>query len=293
MKKPMGEKIFQVFDILIMVLTMAVVILPFMHIISISVSDRVAVSTLQVGIFPVGFNMGAYYELIANPIFTRSLLNTVFTTIVTTILSVFVITMSGYALAKPYFFGKKVITYFFIIPMYFSGGLIPTYLLITNYLHLNNNFLAYILPAIVNVFYLIVVKGQIEAAPVELIEAANIDGASEWQTLIRIVLPIIGPTIAAVSMFIALNTWNMWYPVLLYATDDHMWTLQYFLRAVVFDKFFSSYADSVTVTSGSESIPPQNFQMAAIILVALPIVAIYPFVQKYFVKGILAGSVKG
>lgn len=289
----MGEKIFQVFDILIMALTIAVVILPFMHIISISVSDRVAVSTLQVGIFPVGFHMGAYWELIANPIFTRSLMNTVFTTVVTTVLSVFVITMSGYALAKPYFFGKKVITYFFIIPMYFSGGLIPTYLLITNYLHLNNNFLAYILPAIVNVFYLIVVKGQIEAAPVELIEAANIDGASEWQTLTRIVLPIIGPTIAAVSMFIALNTWNMWYPVLLYATDDNMWTLQYFLRAVVFDKFFSSYSDSVAITSGSESIPPQNFQMAAIILVALPIVAIYPFVQKYFVKGILAGSVKG
>ena len=289
----MGEKIFQAFDILIMVFTIAVVVLPFMHIISISVSDRVAVNTLQVGIFPVGFQTGAYYEIISNPIFTRSLFNTVFTTVITTALSVFVITMCAYALAKPYFYGKKVITYFFILPMYFSGGLIPTYLLITNYLHLNNNYLAYILPAIVNVFYLIVVKGQIEAAPVELIEAANIDGASEWQTLIRVVLPIIGPTIAAVSMFIALNTWNMWYPVLLYARDDSMWSLQYFLRAVVFDKFFSSYSDSVTITSGSESIPPQNFQMAAIILVALPIVAIYPFVQKYFVKGILAGSVKG
>jgi len=293
MKKSLGEKTFQIINLFAMTFIAAIILLPLMHIFSISISDSIAISTMKVGIFPKGFNTAAYKKIIGDAIFLRALFNSVLVTVIVTALSLLVTTMISYALSKEYFYGKKFVTYYFIITMYFSGGLIPTYLLISRYLKLNNNYLAYILPALVNVFYIIVVRSQIEAVPKSLVEAAYIDGAGEYQVLFKIIFPVILPTVAAIGMFIALGSWNMWYSVLLYASKREMWTLQYFLRAVVFEKFLSSYADGVMTIVGAENIPPQNFQMAAIILVALPIVAIYPFVQKYFVKGILAGSVKG
>jgi len=200
--------------------------------------------------------------------------------------------MIAYALSKEFFFGKKLVTYFFVITMYFSGGLIPTYLVISNYLNLNNSYLAYILPSLVNVFYVIVVRSQLETVPQDLIDSGYIDGANEFRVLFNIILPVITPTIAAVSMFIALGRWNMWFPVLLYSTKENMWTLQYYLRNVVFGKFLENTKNAPQMVD-ADIIPPKNYQMASIILVALPIVSIYPFVQKYFVKGILAGSVKG
>jgi len=176
--------------------------------------------------------------------------------------------------------------------MYFSGGLIPTYIVVTKYLNLRNNYLSLILPGLISVFYVIVVRSQIESMPSSIFEAAYIDGAGEFQTVFQIVLPIIAPTIAAISMFYALGKWNMWFNVMIYTDHEEFWTLQYFLRVVVFDKFIAS-RDNTMMTEVEKAIPEENFRMAAIVLVAAPIVAIYPFVQKYFVKGIITGSVKG
>lgn len=146
---------------------------------------------------------------------------------------------------------------------------------------------------LVNVFYVIVVKSQVEAIPPDLTEAAYIDGAGEYRVLFNIIIPVIKPTAAAIGMFIVLNCWNMWFPVLLYTDRRKMWTMQYYLRAVVFEKFLANNAENAPAVVGADVVPPQNYQMACIILVSLPIVSVYPFVQKYFVKGILAGSVKG
>lgn len=292
MKSTTGEKVFQAIDIFIMLMIIAAVLLPIIHIFSVSVSDKTAITTLNVGLLPKGFNTGAYEKIVKDVYFLRSLVNTAGVTVVRTFLSLVVMVAAAYGLSKN-FFGKKAVTYYFVITMYFSGGLIPSFLLTSKYLGLNNSFLAYILPGLVNVFYIIVVRSQIEAVPQSLNDAALIDGANEVQALLYIVLPVISSTIAAVSMFIALSCWNMWFPVLLYTTRKEMWTLQYYLRAVVFDKFLASTAENIPQISGADIVPPQNYQMASIILVALPIVAIYPFIQKYFVKGILVGSVKG
>lgn len=293
-KRNLGEKIFQAVNIFIMILIMTTIIFPLLHIFSVSVSDKIAVTTLQVGLLPKGFNLLAYRKILSNPLFQRSLINTVGITIVGTFLSIIVITMLAYAMSKKYFFGKKIITYYLVLTMYFSGGLIPTYLVVTNLLKLNNSYLAYILPSLVNVFYVIVVRSQLEAVPPDLIDSGYIDGANEFRLLISIILPIIAPTIAAVSMFLALGRWNMWFPVLLYSTRNDMWTLQYYLRNIVFEKMLAlTTLSTIGESIDAEVIPPQNYQMASIILVALPIVAIYPFIQKYFVKGILVGSVKG
>lgn len=292
-KKNTSEVVFQVINVFIMMVIIAVIILPFMNIFSLSVSDRVAVATMKVKLLPVGFNLAAYKKIIINHIFQRSLVNTVGITVAGTGLSIIVITMMAYAMSKNYFFGKKFITYYMIITMYFSGGLIPSYLLMTKYLGLGNTYLAYILPSIVNIFYVIVIRSQIEAVPGELFDSASIDGAGEIRILFNIVLPVIAPTIAAISMFLALGGWNMWFSVLLYARDNKMWTLQFYLREVVFSTLLESTAQMTGQSIDAEVIPTENMRMASIIIVALPIVSIYPFVQKYFVKGIMAGSVKG
>lgn len=291
MKKSRQEIAFQVTDVIIMILVLLTIVLPFMHIFSVSVSSDEAVTALSVGLLPKGFNVAAYKEILGQSVFLRSFANTVLVTIVTTAGSIFINFMAAYAFSKE-FFAKRVITYFFLFTMYFGGGLIPTFILMTNWLHLTNNYLAFILPSLVNVFYIIIMRSQIESIPPSLGEAAVIDGATEFQVMTKIILPTMTATIAAICMFVALGMWNMWYPVMLYSNRREYWSLQYFLRIVVFEKSMDYQTEGLAGISEAETFNPQNYQMAAIILVALPVVAIYPFIQKYFVKGILVGSVK-
>lgn len=290
-KKNKEEIVFQSVNVVLMAFVVLLIILPFMHIISVSVSSKAAVTAMTVGIFPKGFDLGAYKELLKQGLFFSSFKNTVFITVAATVLGLIINVLAAYGFSKE-FYAKKVVTYLFVITMYFSGGLVPSYILVSKWLHLNNNYLAFILPGLVNVFYIIIIRSQIEAIPPSLSEAAIIDGASEFQVMFYVVIPAISATIAAISMFIALAMWNTWFPVMLYSNKRELWSLQYFLRAVIFEKFNEYLPSATTVVSDVEIVNPMNFQNAAVILVALPIVAIYPFVQKYFVKGILAGSVK-
>lgn len=291
-KKTRGEQIFRVFNVLFMLLVAAVIILPFMHVFALSVSSKSAINSMKVTLLPVGFHFGAYVDFIGRSLFLTSFTNSVWLTVVYAVLGLLVNTMAAYGFSK-YFFGKKLVMYLFVITMYFSGGMIPSYLLISNTLKLYNSYLAFFLPWLVNVFYMIVLRSQIEALPQSLTEAAQIDGANEWQTLQKIVIPSIKPTLAAITMFLALDMWNMWYNVMVYTNKQSMWNLQYLLRSVVFEKLLESQfgADALSATDAAD-LSPLNYQMAAIITIALPIICIYPFVQKYFVKGILTGSVK-
>lgn len=294
MKKTRAEQAFQIFNILFMVLVISTILFPVLNVLSLSVSDREYILQKSVSFYPKGFQVRAYWEVVKNQLFLRSLINNVGLTVVGTILAVIVTLMTSYSLTKD-FVGKKFITYYFVLAMYFSGGLIPTYIIVSNYLHLRNTYWILILPGLVSVFYTIVMRSQIENMPSSVFEAAYIDGANEYQTVFLVVLPMISPTIAAISMFFALGFWNMWFNVMVYTDKQEFWSLQYFLRIVVFDKFLSNYnITSLTTMVEMESpIPEENFRMAAIVLVAAPIVAIYPFVQKYFVKGIISGAVKG
>ncbi|MDD4681427.1 MAG: carbohydrate ABC transporter permease, partial [Clostridia bacterium] len=220
--------------------------------------------------------------------------NSVAITVAVTLAGLLVNVMAAYGFSKE-FFGKKVFNYYFILTMYFSGGLIPTYLWMTRYLKLKDSYLALILPALVSVYYIIVIRSQIETIPKSLTEAARIDGATEAQTLFLIVMPTIVPTLAAIGMFIALGVWNSWFNVMIYIDDNKKWTLQYYLRKIVIEKTITTGMSEAALKMaelGTVDVRPENYQNAAIILVALPIVCVYPFVQKYFVKGILVGSVK-
>ena len=290
MKRTTGEKWFQILNLFILILIAAVIVLPLFNIISISVSSKEAVTKGTVAFWPKGFNTDAYKMILGNPTYIRSLVNTVFITIVSTCIAIVIMLMVAYSLTRE-FLGKKFFVYFFVLTMYFSGGLIPTYLVVSKYLNLRNTYWALILPGLLTMFYIIVIRSQIERIPDSILEAAYIDGAGEYRIVFQIVLPLLIPTIAAVCMFIALAKWNSWFGAMIYTDHKEFWTLQYFLRVVVFDKFIN--AANSTEALEESPVPEENFRMAAIILVAAPIVCIYPFVQKYFVKGIIAGGVKG
>ena len=290
MKVSGGRRVFQIINFFIMFSICAVVIMPFMHILAVSVSDSNAIRNMEVGIIPKGFYTNAYQETIESGVFLRSLINSVVLTVVYALAAVIVCVMASYAFSRK-FLGKTVINYYFVITMYFSGGLIPTYLLISKYLNMYNTFWPLLLPGLVSVFYIIVMRSQIEQIPASLTEAAIIDGASQFRVLFDIIIPSIKPTIAAICMFFILGKWNSWFDVMVYTRDKKLWTLQYYLRSVVFTKELMKETEQAVHVS--TVITDENYKMAAIILVALPVVCVNPFVQKYFVKGILAGSVKG
>lgn len=291
MKRTLGEKIFQYVAMFILVLISASIIFPFLNIISVSLSSKEAVIKRLVTVWPVGLNFFAYKLVVNSRIFLRSLVNTVGLTIAGTFGSIILAVMVSFALTKE-FPGKTFVKYYFIITMYFGGGLIPTYLLVSRYLNLRNTYWALLLPYLINVFYIIVIRSQIDNIPSTIFDAAYIDGASEFQTLFKVVIPVITPTIAAISMFFALGKWNSWFPVMIYTDRKEFWTLQYYLRSVFFERFINA-KDQGFLMGDIMDIPEENIRMATIILVALPIVSIYPFVQKYFVKGIISGAIKG
>ena len=290
MKVSAGRRAFQIINFFIMFSFCAAIVVPFLHIFAVSVSDSNAILKMEVGIIPKGFYTNAYQETIESGVFLRSLINSVVLTVVYALAAVIVCVMASYAFSRK-FLGKTVINYYFVITMYFSGGLIPTYLLISKYLNMYNTFWPLLLPGLVSVFYIIVMRTQIEQIPASLTEAAIIDGASQFRVLFDIIIPSIMPTLAAICMFFILGKWNSWFDVMVYTRDKKLWTLQYYLRSVVFSKELMRETDKTVQVS--TVVTAENYRMAAIILVALPVVCVYPFVQKYFVKGILAGSVKG
>jgi putative aldouronate transport system permease protein len=294
MIKSKGRIIFEIINYILLGSFCLSIVLPFMHIIAISLSEEKAILEMSVSFWPKGFKTKAYEDILKDVIFQRSVINTIIITIIIAVLGLIIDVMASYGFSKK-FYGKKFVNYYFILTMYFSGGLIPTYLLVTKYLRLKDSFLSLILPVLVSVYYIIVIRTQIEAIPSSLLDAAKIDGATEAQTLFRIVIPSITPTLAAVGMFIALGAWNSWFNVMIYIDDNKKWTLQYFLRKIVLEKTLTSGMNESMqkmIELGTVEVRPENYQNAAIILVALPIICIYPFVQKYFVKGILVGSVK-
>lgn len=291
MRRTRGEFAFQTIDVAVMVLLLAVIIFPYLNIIALSVSDLQSIINRKVTLWPRGLSLDAYGKILGNPSFIRAMVNTIGITVVGAFGGVFFSLMIAYAFTRD-FLGKKLITYLFVLTMYFSGGLIPTYIVYTNLLHLRNTFVPLVAPAMISMFHIIVIRSQIDALPPSISDAGRIDGCGEYQMVFRIVAPMITPTIAAISMFKALSYWNSWFECMVYTEFKNFWTLQYFLRVVVFDNFLRPQDETSGTVIIEKMIPPENFRMAAIILVAAPIIMIYPFVQKYFVAGILTGSVK-
>lgn len=272
-------------------------LLPFLMILAGSFSSEDAIVAGGFSLIPQDFSLEAYATVFKEPLVViRAYAVTIGLTLVGTFLGLALQTMTAYVLARKDFEWRGFFSFFFYFTTLFSGGLVPTYILYTRTLHLQNSYLALLLPMLFSVFNLLVMKSYILGLPDSLFDAAKLDGCGEFMTLIRIVLPLIKPALATVGLFIALAYWNDWYNAMLYIEDSTKYPLQYFLYEQInsIEAYKQLIADSTISSSvlSAVSLPTQTLKMALTIVVTGPIILAYPFVQKYFVQGVTIGAVK-
>ena len=275
-----------------------VCLVPFIMVLSGSFSSETAVTANGLSLLPQDFSLGAYKTVFRDPMtVVRAYATTIILTIVGTVLGLLLQTMTAYVLSRKDFEWRNFFSFFYYFTTLFSGGLVPTYILYTQTLDLQDSYLALLLPLLFSVYNLLIMKSYISAIPDSLIDAAKIDGCGEVRTLFQVIMPLIKPALATVGLFIALAYWNDWYNAMLYIKSDTKYPLQYFLYQQVnnieaYKRLLASNLVSADVVS-SMSLPTQTLKMALTIVVTGPIILAFPFVQRYFVQGITIGAVKG
>lgn len=263
-------------------------IYPLYHLLVISLSGGSYVLRGEVGLWPKGFTLDAYRKVLDMPSFIRSYGNTLLYTVSGTIFNLLFTSLCAYPLSRSKLFGRKTLTVLIIFTLLFHGGMIPTYLVV-NSLGLLDSIWALILPPAINVWYLIIMRTFFQNIPAEIHESAYMDGAHDLYIFLRIVLPLSMPVMATMTMFYAVWHWNSFFPALLYLNNSDLYPVQLLMRSFVIE---GGLMDQTEVMSNMTVIQT-SIKYAVIMITILPIVCIYPFVQRYFVKGIMVGSLKG
>ncbi|MFS0725485.1 carbohydrate ABC transporter permease [Paenibacillus sp. 1P07SE] len=284
-----GERLFAVFNYTFFILMSIITILPFVNLIAKSFSSEEAVIAGRVGLLPIGFQWGTYQYVLQDNMFLNALKISIILTVVGTTLSLLLTTITAYPLSKPRLRGRKGLLLMFIFTMLFSGGLIPTYLLMQN-LGLVNTLPVLFLPAMVNVFNMLIIKNYFEGLPDALEESAKLDGAGNFRILLMIILPLSTPVLATIGLFFAVAFWNDYFASMIYITNPALKPLQLYLKELFVSSTGDFLKDNVDAALNTT---PQSIQASSILLATVPILLVYPFLQKYFVKGVLVGSVKG
>lgn len=270
-------------------------IIPFILVISISLTSEEAIREFGYGIVPKVFSIAAYRELLRNP---HQLLQSYKVTIaysaLGTVLAVLVMALMAYPLSRPNFRYKKFFTFYIFFTMIFSGGLIPTYIIQTQVYHLNNTFWIYIFPGAVSAYYVIMLRTFFKGIPESLVESAKLDGASELRCFFSIMMPLSKPVIASVSLLTLLIKWNDWQVSLIYIRDPELYSLQYLLQRILNEaEFIKNMAEIGVMDTTTYEIPTEGIRFAMAVLAAGPMLVVFPFFQKYFAKGLTVGAVKG
>lgn len=291
-KESLGTRFYVFFAYLVIAMFSIACIYPILHILALSFSSKTAVNAGLVNIIPVDFSLEAYRFVVEGGAFFTAFGVSVKRTILGVALSMILTVLTGYPLSKTKtkskFSFRNVYMWFFVFTMLFSGGLIPGYIVV-NRLGLIDTIWALVLPGAVPVYYVILFQNFVKSLPDELTEAAYTDGAGELTILRKIVLPLSKPILATLTLFIAVNHWNSWFDGMIYMNRPKNYPLQTYLQTIV----VQIDVKSVATISDVANISPRNSKAAQIILAMLPIVVVYPFLQKYFTKGIVMGSVKG
>jgi putative aldouronate transport system permease protein len=268
-------------------------LIPFIMLISASFSSEHSILNYGFQLVPREWSLNAYQMLFKWPQdIIRAYGVTIFVTVAGTVSGLFVVSMTAYVISRRDFLYRNKLTFYFYFVTLFNGGLVATYIIMIRYYNLKNSLLSLILPYAVNVFYLIIMRSFMTSIPESLGESAKIDGAGDFTIFIRIILPLSKPALATIGLFIALDYWNDWYNAMLYITNYKLYPLQYLLYNML------SAQDAMSRISSESSInitnmPLQTLKMAMACIATGPILLVYPFVQKYFIKGITVGAVKG
>lgn len=298
-KEPLADRIFLGFVYTMLILALIITIYPLVYIISASLSNPSSVNSGEMWLFPVDVTWEGYRLIFANTDIWRGYYNTIFYTTVGTLINLAFTLPEAYVLSREDFQLRGLVTKMMVITMFVSGGLIPSYILVTG-LGLGNSMWALILPGAASVYNIVVCRVFFQSSiPDELTEAAVIDGASDFMIFFKIVMPLSKPIIAVMALFYGVGHWNNFFSALLYMDDRSKYPLQMILREILVQQDMSSNPNMGTMTQGQAEFLHSQQQLSAIlkygvmIVATLPIIMVYPFLQKYFVQGVMIGSIKG
>ncbi|MFD2334112.1 carbohydrate ABC transporter permease [Cohnella sp. GCM10020058] len=270
-----------------------VCIIPFLLILSGSITEEKAIILDGYKLFPSSFSLEAYQLIFKIPEqIIRAYGVTASLTVIGTCASLFLISMSSYVLQRSDFKWRNIFSFYFYFTTLFSGGLVPMYILVVNYLKLNNTYWLLLVLPLISVFNILVMKSFMRSIPAAITESAKIDGAGDFTIFIRLILPLCKPALATIGLFVALGYWNDWFNSLLFISNPNLYSLQYYLYKVI------GNVDSLKIVTEKSGIsvpdlPGESLKMALTVVVTGPIVFLYPFIQRYFVKGLTIGAVKG
>jgi len=286
----LGEKIFNVFNILFMALMIVITLYPFWYCVTCSLSKDIVGNSATLMLLPKGFYIGAYESVLRQPQIAVGYKVTLIVVIVGTTLNIFFTSIAAFLLTRKKFAIKGFLTWMMLITMYFGGGMIPTYIILNNVLNLGNTYIVLIIPGLISVYNMIVMRTNFAGIPDSLEESVKVDGGNDMHVLFHIILPLSKAIIAVMVLFYGVAHWNAWFNAMLYITDPDMQPLQLALRAILLqgDAAGQSGADAADIAGMAE-----NIRYATIMVATVPILLIYPFIQKYFVKGVMIGAVKG
>lgn len=291
-KISLGQRIFDIFNVIFMFFLMIIMFYPLWHVVIASFSDsNQLIAHMGLLLKPLGFSTKAYSLMMDNPMIVRGYANSIFIVVVGTVLNVLFTALGAYVLSRDGFMLKKFFNMLIVFTMYFGGGMIPGYLLVTKTLHMTDSFAALIIPTLINTHHLVVMRTNFSAIPKSLEESAKLDGAGHWTVFLKIVLPLSGAIVAVMVLYYAVGHWNSWFSANLYIKTREKYPLQLILREILIANDTSSMTgggDAANEYSVAESV-----KYATTVVATVPILCIYPFVQKYFVKGTMAGAVKG
>lgn len=296
-KRSVGSWIFDILNVLLFLVIIFMVLFPFWNIIAISLTSNAEYMSKSFIIFPENPTLEAYQYIFSTALFIRAYGVTFVITVGGTALSVLVTSMLAFGLKKKTLHGRKFITIYLLITMFFSGGLIPTYLNMTKVLNLGNNLLALILPSAVSVFNFIVMRSFFMQLPDSLEEAARIDGANEFTILFRIIYPLSIPVLATIAMFVAVGLWNSWFSAQLYMRSEKLYPLQLIIRNYIVRDAKPADMQNMEglrdATGKRIYLNDTGVKMACAVVSSVPLLVIYPFIQRYFESGMTMGAVKG
>ncbi|MBQ3038704.1 MAG: carbohydrate ABC transporter permease [Clostridia bacterium] len=283
-----------ILNILFIVLS-SLIILPFLLVVAVSLSNERDILEYGYKLIPMNIDFAAYKYVFDNP---TTILNaykvTAIFSIVSMVLSVLFMAMIAFVLSKRDLKGKSQMSFFLYFTMLFNGGLVPTYILITQYLHLGDNIWVYILPGLISPWYVFMMRTFFTGIPYEITEAAVIDGSSEYRIFLTIILPLSKPVLATVALFTFLAKWNDWNTSMLYINNSKLFSLQYMLQRILKNiELLQMDTSNLNLLKALSEIPSETVRMAMAVVVAGPVLVVFPFFQKYFVKGLTVGSVKG
>ncbi len=292
-KKTFGDWVFDSIVFLLIILVICSTLYPLVYTLSMSISDPMAVAAGKVWLLPVGFSLHAFEIVFKESGFFRAFFNTTFYTVAGTLIGIFVTCLAAYPLSRPEFIFKNTFRNFFVFTMFVNGGMIPTYIVVTRFLHMYNTIWAILLPAVSSAWYVVVATSFFQSLPSEIIESARIDGASEYRIFGQLILPLSRPGLAVLALYYSVGYWNAYMPALLYLSDEKLHPLSMYIKRVVMSTSLGSMGAAVGQVDAETILAAGQVKYAALVVTVLPMMLIYPYLSKYLEKGLMIGSIKG